>query len=518
MELPKVHVMGEALSSKGREPKAKTLMALGAACLCCLVLLESNVVGANSNVLVLHSPALSNIYQPKPIYKMAGQRGLALSTSMGGGWTDVHAPFESSLPQVHLSNNAHIGSKSAMPEGKDAPPLSNTAWLNSDFMEDVRAGKVSSVEVLQPQTTIRVHLLDGTSATVELGATSLSTLEDYLIQNDVTIYATPTEVPKAPWSPTSFVLLGLSICSMLAGVVTHLRGGRSEEAVRLVGGTPSRVATSGDLEAPQPYGQRPNQLVYAFSQSADGEASQSQAVKTMARVYNKRTTFVAETMLPTTHGTYRVRSYKHSLDGITYTDPIAIISGNPEGKSDVALRVHDACWTSEVLGSLKCDCAQQLQQALDYMRENGDGGVVIYLHQEGRGIGLANKIAAYKMQESGMDTVEANRVLGLPDDSREYTAVKDICEDLDIKSLQLMTNNPRKVRELQGLGVTVAARLSCITEVGELAMDYLNTKKEQMGHNLTDEPDVDVLCVFSPDQRKSTERFGTLGAHGDDGF
>jgi len=235
--------------------------------------------------------------------------------------------------------------------------------------------------------------------------------------------------------------------------------------------------------------------------------------------YKQRTTFIAETQLPTSHGTYRVRSYKHSLDGIIYTDPIAIIVGPVEGKAKVPLRVHDACWTSEVLGSLKCDCAEQLQAAIDYMRENGEGGVVIYLHQEGRGIGLANKIAAYKMQEAGFDTVEANRVLGLPDDSREYTAVKDIIDDLEIQSLQLMTNNPRKVRELQSLGVKIDARLSCITEVGELAMNYLHTKAARMEHNLTDETDVDVICpITDAEKQKAGSRFGTRGAHGDDGF
>jgi len=230
-----------------------------------------------------------------------------------------------------------------------------------------------------------------------------------------------------------------------------------------------------------------------------------------------RTVFVAETLLPTVHGDFRVRSYRHTLDGVTFTDPIAIVHGTPEDRADVAVRVHDACWTSEVLGSLKCDCAQQLQQALAYIRTL-KAGVVLYLHQEGRGIGLANKIAAYRMQELGMDTVQANRVLGFADDSREYSAVKDILDDLRVRSVRLMTNNPRKVRELRSLGVRVTSRLSCIvSDPGVLAAQYLATKEEQMGHNLTEEPDVDVLCVLD-DQARGAERFGWDGAHGDGGF
>eukprot|EP00669_Euglena_mutabilis_P007783 TRINITY_DN2998_c0_g1_i1.p1 TRINITY_DN2998_c0_g1~~TRINITY_DN2998_c0_g1_i1.p1 ORF type:complete len:425 (-),score=75.43 TRINITY_DN2998_c0_g1_i1:333-1580(-) len=230
-----------------------------------------------------------------------------------------------------------------------------------------------------------------------------------------------------------------------------------------------------------------------------------------------RTVFVAETLLPTVHGDFRVRSYRHTLDGVTFTDPIAIVHGTPEDRADVAVRVHDACWTSEVLGSLKCDCAQQLQQALAYIRTLKTG-VVLYLHQEGRGIGLANKIAAYRMQELGMDTVQANRVLGFADDSREYSAVKDILDDLRVRSVRLMTNNPRKVRELRSLGVRVTSRLSCIVpDPGVLAAQYLATKEEQMGHNLTEEPDVDVLCVLD-NQARGAERFGWDGAHGDGGF
>uniref|UniRef100_A0A7S4FQJ2 GTP cyclohydrolase II n=1 Tax=Eutreptiella gymnastica TaxID=73025 RepID=A0A7S4FQJ2_9EUGL len=255
-----------------------------------------------------------------------------------------------------------------------------------------------------------------------------------------------------------------------------------------------------------------NQLVYAFT-----EKSAEETVVSMATPHKERTRFVAETLLPTTSGTYRVRSYKHTLDGITFTDPIAIIAGKPEGAESVPVRVHDACWTSEVIGSLKCDCAQQLAQAMDYIRDN-EQGIVLYLHQEGRGIGLANKIAAYRMQEQGVDTVEANRMLGLPDDSREYTAVKDILEDINVQSIGLMTNNPRKVKELRSLGISISKRISCIVaDPGEIASQYVQTKREQMGHFDSDEEDVDVLCVWTEDEQKA-QRFGTKGAHGDGGF
>lgn len=126
-----------------------------------------------------------------------------------------------------------------------------------------------------------------------------------------------------------------------------------------------------------------------------------------------------------------------------------IIAGQPEGKEEVPLRVHDACFTSEVLGSLKCDCAEQLQMALEYIKEQ-DCGIVVYLQQEGRGIGLANKIAAYALQEKGLDTVDANRALGLPDDCREYTSVKNMLADLGVKSIKIITNNPRKINLLTG--------------------------------------------------------------------
>lgn len=149
------------------------------------------------------------------------------------------------------------------------------------------------------------------------------------------------------------------------------------------------------------------------------------------------------------------------------------------------MRVHDACFTSEVLGSLKCDCREQLQLALKYIHDHPPG-MVIYLQQEGRGIGLANKIAAYALQEKGLDTVDANRALGLPDDCREYSAVRHILQELGIKSIRLMTNNPRKITELSNMGIPIVDRVPCIVESTEYNAGYLSVKQSRMEHLLTE--------------------------------
>ena len=172
--------------------------------------------------------------------------------------------------------------------------------------------------------------------------------------------------------------------------------------------------------------------------------------------------------------------------GRTYTEPAAIMTGAPEGGAAVPLRVHDACFTSEVLGSLKCDCADQLALALDAIQAGGVG-IVVYLQQEGRGIGLANKIAAYALQDSaGLDTVDANRALGLPDDCREYSSVANILKDLGVSSVALMTNNPRKVDALVALGVDVVARVPCLVQAQAHSVDYLRTKGARMAHMMGD--------------------------------
>mmetsp|Transcript_18220 Transcript_18220/g.22358 ORF Transcript_18220/g.22358 Transcript_18220/m.22358 type:complete len:444 (+) Transcript_18220:198-1529(+) len=189
--------------------------------------------------------------------------------------------------------------------------------------------------------------------------------------------------------------------------------------------------------------------------------------------------FIAETSLPTDKGRFRVRAYR---DPVTGAEPLALIVGNVEGQSEVVCRVHDQCVTSEVLGSLRCDCKQQLDMALRYIQDNGSG-MVLSLPQEGRGIGLANKIAAYAVQETGLDTVDANRHLGLPDDARKYDSVKDILNDMNISSVKLLTNNPRKIRCLKDLGVEVTGRIPCTcVPNSEFSYNYVKAKAERMAH------------------------------------
>jgi GTP cyclohydrolase II len=169
--------------------------------------------------------------------------------------------------------------------------------------------------------------------------------------------------------------------------------------------------------------------------------------------------------------------------------------------TQVVVRVHDACFTSEVLGSLKCDCREQLQLALDYIQDKPPG-MVIYLQQEGRGIGLANKIAAYSLQEQGLDTVDANRALGLPDDCREYSAVGHILQELGVKSIRLMTNNPRKINELAALGINVVDRVPCIVKSQKYNKGYLSAKQKRMKHILVDEEEEELegqYCFWDHD-------------------
>ena len=189
--------------------------------------------------------------------------------------------------------------------------------------------------------------------------------------------------------------------------------------------------------------------------------------------------FVAQTALPTAKGTLYVRAYRDKNDG---SEPLALFYKQPHEGVEIPVRVHDACMTSEVLGSLKCDCDGQLHYALDYVREHG--GVVIYLPQEGRGIGLANKIAAYSLQEQGLDTIEANRALHLPIDARRYDGAADILRDMGIHSIQLMTNNPRKIDKLKEQNVHITKRLDVHIPANPHSIGYLQTKRAHMGHLL----------------------------------
>ncbi len=157
--------------------------------------------------------------------------------------------------------------------------------------------------------------------------------------------------------------------------------------------------------------------------------------------------------------------------------------GDIRGLAELPVRIHSECMTSEVFGSLKCDCKEQLDAAMGEVARRG-AGAVLYLRQEGRGIGLANKIRAYELQAKGHDTVDANRLLGLPDDAREYHAAAHMLEYFDVRSVLLMTNNPAKVDALSALGVTVAARLPVVVAPNPFSHQYLETKRARMAHEL----------------------------------
>ncbi len=194
-----------------------------------------------------------------------------------------------------------------------------------------------------------------------------------------------------------------------------------------------------------------------------------------------RIKFEAEAVLPTVHGTFRVRGY---YDTRTTADHVAIIAGNPSSKNAL-IRMHSECITGEAFGSLKCECGPQLDAALEEIQKNEDGGVVIYLRgQEGRGIGLLNKLKAYSLQDQGLDTVDANLALGLPSEAREYGAAVAILRDLGIESVRLLSNNPAKRNFLEHAGITVTETVPLIVGIAEENKGYLEVKRARMGHAL----------------------------------
>jgi len=193
---------------------------------------------------------------------------------------------------------------------------------------------------------------------------------------------------------------------------------------------------------------------------------------------NATVTRYSEADVPTEYGTLRMIVYRQAG---TDHEHVAIVAGTVSGKSDVLVRVHSECLTGEVLHSLKCDCREQLDLALRRIVEAGEGAV-LYLRQEGRGIGLGNKIKAYALQSQGYDTVDANRALGFEDDLRRYDVAARMLEDLGIESVRLMTNNPSKVEALRADGVNVAGRVEHLVEPHAHNRGYLESKKARMGH------------------------------------
>lgn len=186
----------------------------------------------------------------------------------------------------------------------------------------------------------------------------------------------------------------------------------------------------------------------------------------------------SEADVPTEYGLMRVVVYRETETGLEHS---AIVHGDVSGHSNVLSRVHSECFTGEVLHSLKCDCREQLDTALRGIVEAGCG-VVVYLRQEGRGIGLGNKIAAYALQQQGADTVDANRLLGFGVDLRRYHCASAIFADLGVVSIALLTNNPDKVQALRADGVNVASRVQMVMQENVHNREYLDTKRARLGH------------------------------------
>jgi 3,4-dihydroxy 2-butanone 4-phosphate synthase / GTP cyclohydrolase II len=198
------------------------------------------------------------------------------------------------------------------------------------------------------------------------------------------------------------------------------------------------------------------------------------------RRHDKLVERVVETQLPTEYGDFRAFGFRSLVDDKHH---VAMVKGDVDGAEDVLVRVHSECLTGDVFHSLRCDCGQQLEDALRKIDEEGRG-VLLYLAQEGRGIGLLNKLRAYKLQEQGLDTVDANLQLGLPADLRDYGIGAQILVDLGLSSIRLLTNNPKKIIGLEGYGLTVTDQVPIEHQPGPHNRDYLRAKKERMGHLL----------------------------------
>jgi 3,4-dihydroxy 2-butanone 4-phosphate synthase/GTP cyclohydrolase II len=189
---------------------------------------------------------------------------------------------------------------------------------------------------------------------------------------------------------------------------------------------------------------------------------------------------VVSARLPIEAGEFEVVGYRSVLDDKHH---LALVKGEVAGKQDVLVRVHSECVTGDVFHSLRCDCGEQLEAALAMIEEEGEG-VLLYLAQEGRGIGLLNKLRAYKLQEEGLDTVEANERLGLPVDLRDYGIGAQILVDLGLSTIRILTNNPKKIRGLEGYGLSVTGQIPIEQEPNPNNADYLRAKRDKLGHTL----------------------------------
>ena len=191
----------------------------------------------------------------------------------------------------------------------------------------------------------------------------------------------------------------------------------------------------------------------------------------------------AEANVPTDFGEFRMIAF--SEDDKNWMPHIALVAKDTDLSQPVNVRIHSECITGEVFHSQKCECGQQLNAAMEYMQKNG--GIIIYLRQEGRNIGIINKLKAYALQENGLDTVQANLQLGLPADDRDFSVAIEMLEQIGVKSLNLMTNNPDKIQLIKDSNIEFNSRIPLQIKSNEISASYLKTKKDYFGHLLDDE-------------------------------
>ncbi|MBI3963474.1 MAG: GTP cyclohydrolase II [Candidatus Kerfeldbacteria bacterium] len=189
---------------------------------------------------------------------------------------------------------------------------------------------------------------------------------------------------------------------------------------------------------------------------------------------------VASAELPTRFGSFRIVGFTNTVDGHEH---VALVHGDVNGARSVPVRLHSECLTGDALGSLKCDCGSQLNRALAYLGEQARG-ILLYMRQEGRGIGLLNKIRAYALQDQGYDTVQANEALGFPYDARDYRLAAEMLKLLGVRSIELLTNNPDKVRSLREHNISVERRVPLRIEENPYNREYLRTKRDKLGHDV----------------------------------
>ena len=188
----------------------------------------------------------------------------------------------------------------------------------------------------------------------------------------------------------------------------------------------------------------------------------------------------SEARLPTEHGEFNIRVFHESDTGL---DHVALTMGDMTGPDPVLMRVHSECLTGDAFGSLRCDCGPQLDAAMKAIADKG-WGVILYLRQEGRGIGLHAKIQAYHLQDQGADTLDANLMLGLPGDARNYRIASTMLDAIGVSDVSLLSNNPDKAEQLEKYGISVVERMPLVVGVGSSNRDYLQTKVERMGHKI----------------------------------